>query len=119
MLRDWEPKVRAAISNIKGIEDVDTDTNDKGLQTSVIIDRDTATVRLIERAGAPAGQERDQRQEGHGCGGGDVGPAQPAGPARQQPGQARERESNQHDADRRMGCRYAQGAAADAGTAAD
>ena len=43
VLRDWEPKVRAAISNIKGIEDVDTDTNDKGLQTSVIIDRDTAS----------------------------------------------------------------------------
>ncbi|MGO4279310.1 efflux RND transporter permease subunit [Cupriavidus sp. RAF20_2] len=42
-LRTWEPKVRAAISNIKGIEDVDTDTNDKGLQTSVIIDRDTAS----------------------------------------------------------------------------
>ncbi|EKZ95578.1 multidrug efflux system, subunit C [Cupriavidus sp. HMR-1] len=43
VLREWEPKVRAAISNIKGIEDVDTDTNDKGLQTSVIIDRDTAS----------------------------------------------------------------------------
>jgi len=42
-LRAWEPKVRAAISNIKGIEDVDTDTNDRGLQTSVIIDRDTAS----------------------------------------------------------------------------
>ncbi|KAI3592519.1 Multidrug efflux system MdtABC-TolC, inner-membrane proton/drug antiporter MdtC (RND type) [Cupriavidus sp. U2] len=43
VLRSWEPKVRAAISNIKGLEDVDTDTNDKGLQTSVIIDRDTAS----------------------------------------------------------------------------
>ena len=43
VLRTWEPKVRAAISNIKGLEDVDTDTNDKGLQTSVIIDRDTAS----------------------------------------------------------------------------
>ncbi|MBY4732564.1 efflux RND transporter permease subunit [Cupriavidus pauculus] len=43
VLREWEPKVRAAISNIKGIEDVDTDTNDKGLQTSVIIDRDAAS----------------------------------------------------------------------------
>ena len=43
VLREWEPKVRAAISNIKGIEDVDTDTNDKGLQTSVVIDRDTAS----------------------------------------------------------------------------
>jgi multidrug efflux pump len=27
----------------QGLEDVDTDTNDKGLQTSVIIDRDTAS----------------------------------------------------------------------------
>ncbi|WP_432259318.1 efflux RND transporter permease subunit [Cupriavidus sp. TMH.W2] len=43
VLRDWEPKVRAAISNLKGLEDVDTDTNDKGLQTSVVIDRDTAS----------------------------------------------------------------------------
>ncbi|RZT43031.1 efflux RND transporter permease subunit [Cupriavidus agavae] len=43
VLRAWEPKVRAAISNIKGIEDVDTDTNDKGLQTTVTIDRDTAS----------------------------------------------------------------------------
>jgi len=43
VLRAWEPKVRAAISNIKGLEDVDTDTNDKGLQTSVIIDRDAAS----------------------------------------------------------------------------
>ncbi|KWR87398.1 efflux RND transporter permease subunit [Cupriavidus sp. IDO] len=43
VLREWEPKVRAAISNLKGLEDVDTDTNDKGLQTSVIIDRDTAS----------------------------------------------------------------------------
>ena len=43
VLRTWEPKVRAAISNIKGLEDVDTDTNDKGLQTSVIIDRDAAS----------------------------------------------------------------------------
>ncbi|MGO4304912.1 efflux RND transporter permease subunit [Cupriavidus sp. RAF12] len=42
-LRTWEPKVRAALTNLKGIEDVDTDTNDKGLQTSVFIDRDTAS----------------------------------------------------------------------------
>ncbi|WP_420997765.1 efflux RND transporter permease subunit [Cupriavidus sp. 30B13] len=42
VLREWEPKVRAALSNVKGLEDIDTDTNDKGLQTSVIIDRDTA-----------------------------------------------------------------------------
>ncbi|WP_434033165.1 efflux RND transporter permease subunit [Cupriavidus sp. a3] len=43
VLRTWEPKVRAALSNLKGLEDIDTDTNDKGLQTSVIIDRDTAS----------------------------------------------------------------------------
>ncbi|QRQ86880.1 efflux RND transporter permease subunit [Cupriavidus oxalaticus] len=43
VLRAWEPKVRAALSNLKGLEDIDTDTNDKGLQTSVIIDRDAAS----------------------------------------------------------------------------
>lgn len=42
VLRAWEPKVRNALSNIKGLEDIDTDTNDRGLQTSVIVDRDTA-----------------------------------------------------------------------------
>ncbi|MFC4432042.1 efflux RND transporter permease subunit [Cupriavidus respiraculi] len=43
VLREWEPKVRNALANLKGLEDVDTDTNDKGLQTSVIVDRDTAS----------------------------------------------------------------------------
>jgi len=43
VLRDWEPKVRAALTNVKGLEDIDTDTNDKGLQTSVIINRDAAS----------------------------------------------------------------------------
>ncbi|MGL5632603.1 MAG: efflux RND transporter permease subunit, partial [Azovibrio sp.] len=41
-LRIWEPKVRAALSNLDILEDVDTDVYDKGLQTSVIIDRDAA-----------------------------------------------------------------------------
>ncbi|MCT9123753.1 efflux RND transporter permease subunit [Cupriavidus gilardii] len=43
VLRAWEPKVRNALSNLKELEDIDTDTNDKGLQTSVIVDRDTAS----------------------------------------------------------------------------
>jgi len=42
-LRAWEPKIRAALSNLPQLADVNTDTQDKGLQTSVVIDRDTAT----------------------------------------------------------------------------
>ena len=42
-LRAWEPKIRAALSNLPQLADVNTDTQDKGLQTTVVIDRDTAT----------------------------------------------------------------------------
>ncbi|KPC49892.1 multidrug efflux RND transporter permease subunit [Amantichitinum ursilacus] len=44
-LRTWEPKVRAALSNIDILKDVNTDQQDKGLQTSLNIDRD-AVARL-------------------------------------------------------------------------
>ncbi len=44
-LRTWEPKVRAALSNIDLLKDVNTDQQDKGLQTSLNIDRD-AVARL-------------------------------------------------------------------------
>jgi multidrug efflux pump len=52
-LRAWEPKIRAALSNLPQLADVNTDTQDKGLQTSVVIDRDTAarmgvTARMID-----------------------------------------------------------------------
>jgi multidrug efflux pump len=41
-LRTWEPKIRAALSNLPQLADVNTDQQDKGLQTSLVIDRDTA-----------------------------------------------------------------------------
>jgi multidrug efflux pump len=42
-LRTWEPKVRAAMTALPELVDVNTDTQDKGLQTSLVIDRDTAS----------------------------------------------------------------------------
>ena len=52
-LRTWEPKIRLAMSNLPELVDVNTDQQDKGLQTSLVIDRDTAsrlgiTPRLID-----------------------------------------------------------------------
>src|SRR5204863_1515546 len=52
-LRQWEPKIRLAMSNLPELVDVNTDQQDKGLQTSLVIDRDTAsrlgiTPRLID-----------------------------------------------------------------------
>jgi len=41
-LRTWEPRVRQAMSELPQITDISTDEEDKGLQTSLIIDRDTA-----------------------------------------------------------------------------
>jgi multidrug efflux pump len=42
-LRTWEPRVRAALTRLPELADVNTDQQDKGLQTSLVIDRDTAT----------------------------------------------------------------------------
>jgi multidrug efflux pump len=42
-LRLWEPRVRRALSQLPEIVDVNTDQEDKGLQTSLVIDRDTAS----------------------------------------------------------------------------
>ena len=42
-LREWEPRVRAALSQLPELVDVNTDQQDKGLQTSLVIDRDTAS----------------------------------------------------------------------------
>jgi multidrug efflux pump len=41
-LRAWEPRIRQALSQLPELVDVNTDSQDKGLQTSLIIDRDTA-----------------------------------------------------------------------------
>ena len=52
-LRLWEPRIRRAFADLPELVDVSTDQQDKGLQTSVVIDRDTAsrlgiTPRLID-----------------------------------------------------------------------
>ena len=42
-LRAWEPRIRQALAALPEIADVNTDTQDKGLQTSLVIDRDAAS----------------------------------------------------------------------------
>ena len=39
-LRTWEPKIRQALMTVPELADVNSDTQDKGLQTSLVIDRD-------------------------------------------------------------------------------
>ena len=41
-LRAWEPRIRKALSDLPELLDVNTDSQDKGLQTTLVIDRDTA-----------------------------------------------------------------------------
>ena len=41
-LRAWEPRIRQALNAIPEIVDVSTDAQDRGLQTSLVIDRDAA-----------------------------------------------------------------------------
>ncbi|UXH77938.1 multidrug efflux RND transporter permease subunit [Roseateles amylovorans] len=41
-LRTWEPRVRSALSQLPELTDVNTDQQDKGVQTSLVIDRDAA-----------------------------------------------------------------------------
>jgi multidrug efflux pump len=41
-LRVWEPRVRQALSQLPELVDVNTDQQEKGLQTTVVIDRPTA-----------------------------------------------------------------------------
>jgi multidrug efflux pump len=54
-LRRWEPRIRTALTRLPELADVSTDTQDRGLQTSLVIDRDTAsrlgiTPRMIDAA---------------------------------------------------------------------
>ena len=42
-LRTWEPRIRQALTDVPVLADVSTDTQDKGLQTSLVIDRDAAS----------------------------------------------------------------------------
>ncbi|RZI81478.1 MAG: multidrug efflux RND transporter permease subunit [Rubrivivax sp.] len=41
-LRTWEPKIRQALSRLPELEDVSSDQEDRGQQTSLVIDRDAA-----------------------------------------------------------------------------
>jgi multidrug efflux pump len=52
-LREWAPRVRYALAELPELVDVNTDQQDKGLQTSLVIDRDSAsklgvTTRMID-----------------------------------------------------------------------
>ena len=52
-LRTWEPRVRRALGQLPELVDVNTDQEDKGLQTTLVIDRDAAarlgvTTRMID-----------------------------------------------------------------------
>ena len=42
-LRTWEPRIKLALAQLPELTDVNTDQQDKGLQTSLVIDRDAAT----------------------------------------------------------------------------
>jgi multidrug efflux pump len=42
-LREWEPRIRQAMAQLPQLVDVNTDTQDRGLQTSLNIDRDAAS----------------------------------------------------------------------------
>jgi multidrug efflux pump len=41
-LRTWEPRVRRVLAQLPELTDVNTDQQERGLQTSLVIDRDTA-----------------------------------------------------------------------------
>ncbi|KAF7600718.1 MAG: multidrug transporter subunit MdtC [Candidatus Dactylopiibacterium carminicum] len=43
LLLKWEPRVRLAFSNLPQLEDVNTDQQERGSQTSILIDRDAAS----------------------------------------------------------------------------
>ena len=55
-LRTWEPRIRRALMDVKEITDVNTDQQDKGLQTTLVIDRDKAKALGIS--------ERDRHSNG-------------------------------------------------------
>ena len=42
-LRTWEPRIRQVLSALPELEDVNSDVQDYGLQTTLVIDRDAAT----------------------------------------------------------------------------
>ncbi|QEL65120.1 acriflavin resistance protein [Oryzomicrobium terrae] len=63
-LRTWEPRIRAVLSNLKELEDVNTDLQDKGLQTTLSVDRDALArtgITMSQLVGA-LGNAYSQRQ---------------------------------------------------------
>jgi multidrug efflux pump len=62
-LKDWEPKIRRAMSRLSQLEDINTDYEDRGLQTSLVIDREAlsrlgVTVRDVDNALSNAFSQR-------------------------------------------------------------
>jgi multidrug efflux pump len=53
-LRKWEPRVRAGLSSLSELTDVNTDLQDKGLQTSVSFNRDAMSRLGLSPAGVDA-----------------------------------------------------------------
>jgi len=50
-LRTWEPRIRQALSGLPQLADVNTDRQDKGLQTTLVVDRELAArLGLTQRA---------------------------------------------------------------------
>ncbi|WP_029770409.1 multidrug efflux RND transporter permease subunit [Pseudogulbenkiania sp. MAI-1] len=63
-LRAWEPRLRQALSRLPGLADVNTDQQDRGLQTTLLFDRD-ALARLgltQQEADSALGNAFGQRQ---------------------------------------------------------
>jgi multidrug efflux pump len=42
-LRKWEPKIKEAFAKLPGLADVNSDRQDKGIQTRLVVDRDAAS----------------------------------------------------------------------------
>ena len=62
-LKEWEPKIRRAFSRLSELEDINTDYEDRGLQTSVVMDREAlsrlgVTVRDVDNALSNAFSQR-------------------------------------------------------------
>ena len=62
-LRQWEPKLRRALAKLKELEDINNDYEDRGVQTSLVIDRDAAaklglSIRSIDNTLANAYSQR-------------------------------------------------------------
>jgi multidrug efflux pump len=49
-LRTWEPRIRQELTKLPQLTDVNTDAQDKGLQTSLVVDRDAAARLGISQA---------------------------------------------------------------------